>query len=140
MQDPIEKITLKCGTMSEDQSIKDLIKKLHEDRSNFIVVVNGDGRVAGIATENDLMKLMKLQPFPGMQAVVNENIGEDTFNQPVSGIMTKDPKRVKNTATTKDVLHAMISQEVRYLLVVDDENRPIGYVRLSDVMKNMVNE
>ncbi len=140
MHEPIEKIMLKCETIRSKQSIKELLKILSTNRSNFIVVVDEEGKAEGIATENNLLKLLKVEPIPGVQAVINDDVGKSIFNGSVSSIMTKDPIKVKKSATTHDALNIMISQDSRYVLIVDDDDMPLGYVRLSDVMKKLVGE
>jgi CBS domain-containing protein len=131
---------LKCVVIRKDQSIKDLLKMLSEESSNFIAVVDEEGKAVGVATENDLLKLLKLEPIPGVQAVVTSDVGEEILKQSVSAIMAKEPVKLKNDATTKEALEIMTSNSFRYLLVVDDDGRPVGYVRLMQLLKKMVKE
>lgn len=140
MEQPIGKMILKCVVIRKDQSIKDLLKMLSEESSNFIAVVDEEGKAVGVATENDLLKLLKLEPIPGVQAVVTSDVGEEILKQSVSAIMAKEPVKLKNDATTKEALEIMTSNSFRYLLVVDDDGRPVGYVRLMQLLKKMVKE
>lgn len=140
MQQPIDGMILSCIVLKDKQTISELLKKLSADSTNFIAVVDEEGRAVGVATENDLLKLLKLQPIAGVQAVVTDDFGAEIFGQKVSDIMARDPLKVKKNATAKDVLGMMTSNNLRSILVVDDENRPLGYVRLSDVMKRMARE
>jgi CBS domain-containing protein len=131
---------LKCVVIRKDQSIKDLLKMLSDESSNFIAVVDEDGKAVGVATENDLLKLLKIEPIPGVQAVVTSDVGEEILKQSVSAIMAKEPVKLKMDATTKDALEIMTSNSFRYLLVVDDDGRPVGYVRLMQLLKKMVKD
>ena len=44
MQQPVEKIMHECGTIRSTQSIADLLKKIPSDKTNFIAVVDEEGK------------------------------------------------------------------------------------------------
>jgi arabinose-5-phosphate isomerase len=137
VEQQIDKMLLKCVVIRSDQSVKDLLRMLSADGSNFVAVVDAEGKAVGVATENDLLKLLKLEPIAGVQAVVTSDVGREIFDQPVTSIMTKEPVRLRNTATAKEALETMVSSGLRYMLVVDYDGKPAGYVRLMQVLKRM---
>ncbi len=89
-----------------------------------LVVVDDDGKLAGILTERDL-----LTKVAGIQ--------ESYANMLVSEIMTTTPETVTCTATLNFALHKMDVGGYRHLPVLDADNRPIGVISVRDMIAHI---
>ena len=82
------------------------------------IVVDADGRLAGIVTDGDLRRHMS----------------PDLPSQPVCRIMSLAPKTIRPGALAAEALGYMNERGVTQLVVVD-EDRPVGVVRMHDILR-----
>jgi CBS domain-containing protein len=83
------------------------------------------GRLVGIVTERDLLKL----------------IAEDSrFRAPLREIMTTAPQTVRTDSTLLEAVRLMDRGGYRRLPVVDDDRRPIGIVDVKSVVTYLVEQ
>jgi signal-transduction protein with cAMP-binding, CBS, and nucleotidyltransferase domain len=87
-----------------------------------IVVINGDGRAAGIVTERDVLRAVAVR---GMAAA-------DT---PLTEVMSRPVYTVPQDAFVFVAFGRMPRLGVRHLLVTDSEGRPAGVVSASALMR-----
>jgi arabinose-5-phosphate isomerase len=86
--------------------------------SEALIVVDADGRLAGIVTDGDLRRHMS----------------PDLPSQPVCRIMSLAPKTIRPGALAAEALGYMNERGVTQLVVVD-EDRPVGVVRMHDILR-----
>jgi arabinose-5-phosphate isomerase len=82
------------------------------------IVIDGAGRLAGIVTDGDLRRHMS----------------PDLPSQPVARIMSTAPKTIRPGALAAEALGLMNDRRVTQLVVVDGE-RPVGIVRMHDILR-----
>ena len=82
------------------------------------IVVDTGGRLAGIVTDGDLRRHMS----------------PDLPSQPVSRIMSLAPKTIRPGALAAEALGYMNDRGVTQLVVVE-EDRPVGVVRMHDILR-----
>lgn len=82
------------------------------------IVIDGAGRLAGIVTDGDLRRHMS----------------PDLPSQPVARIMSSTPKTIRPGALAAEALGLMNDRRVTQLVVVDGE-RPVGIVRMHDILR-----
>lgn len=82
------------------------------------VVVDGAGRLAGMITDGDLRRHMS----------------EHLLNRHVEQIMNQAPKTIRPGALAAEALGAMNDRKVTQLVVVEAD-RPIGIVRMHDILR-----
>jgi arabinose-5-phosphate isomerase len=83
-----------------------------------VIVVNGDGTLAGIVTDGDLRR----------------NLKPDLMTLPVSAIMTKTPRTIAPDALVATALEMEEASRITALIVVEDD-RPIGLVHYLDLLR-----
>lgn len=83
-----------------------------------VIVVNGDGTLAGIVTDGDLRR----------------NLRPDLATLPVSAIMTKTPRTIAPDALVATALEMEEASRITALIVVEG-NRPVGLVHYLDLLR-----
>lgn len=99
----------------------EVVRRMRDSKRGAVVIVDGEGRLAGIFTERDLML-----------RVVHAGDGWDA--RPVGDVMTSDPTCVLDTDPIARALRLMREGGFRHLPRVDGERRPIGLVSIRDVV------
>jgi signal-transduction protein with cAMP-binding, CBS, and nucleotidyltransferase domain len=110
-------------TVSESTSIRDAIQ-LMLDRNIGAVLVEQEGRAAGIFTERDVLR-----------RVVATGIDQD---QPVHHVMTPEPETLEADDGVAFALNMMIVRGFRHVPIVDHTGRPISVLSLREVVAFVV--
>lgn len=82
-------------------------------------VLDEDGRLCGIVTEGDMAR----------------NLARNLAELAVDDIMTRTPKTVKKTVLATAALATLEKHHIGALIVVDDDNRPIGLIHFHDLLR-----
>ena len=90
-------------------------------RTGAVILVNGCGRLTGLFTDSDLARLL-------------ENRGDERLDRPIRDVMTRNPLTVPPHILLTDVVALLSERKLSEVPVVDDENRPIGLVDITDVI------
>jgi arabinose-5-phosphate isomerase len=114
-------VTKDYPELGESAVMKDCIVPLAEQRGT-VAIVDGDGRIVGVVTAGDLTRLMERE--------------EDFLSQPVSEVMTRDPKVASPEELASAAVRRMEKHGVMALPVRDDDGRICGIVHLHDLMKS----
>jgi arabinose-5-phosphate isomerase len=103
--------------VSPGTSVKDTI--LEMTRKTFgIAGVVAKGRLVGVVTDGDLRR----------------NLSAEIFERTAGDIMTKAPKTTRQTILAAEALRLMNDWKVACLFVVDN-GKPIGIVRMHDILR-----
>jgi arabinose-5-phosphate isomerase len=90
-------------------------------RTGAVMLVDGDGKLTGLFTDSDLARLF-------------ERRADDCFDGPVSAVMTKTPLTVRHNARMVEAIALMRERKISELPVIDEENRPIGLLDITDLI------
>lgn len=94
---------------------------MHEARCGSILVV-AEGRIVGIWTEFDVLRLQLSDPA--------------TLDQPIANHMTTPVKAIAERESIRNLTFRLEREGIRHLLVVDDAGNHVGVVTQSDVVNN----
>lgn len=97
---------------------------LHENHIGAIVVVDRNDRIAGIATERDIV------------AAVARN-GAECLDKPISSIMWGNVHRCGENQTVNELMEMMSKLRARHI-PVEKEGRLVGIVSIGDVVKSHI--
>jgi len=100
-------------------SMPEAITVLSRKHFGCVGVLDADGRLCGIVTEGDMAR----------------NLTRNLAELAVDDIMTKTPKTVKPTALATAALALLNQHHIGALIVVDDDNRPVGLVHFHDLLR-----
>lgn len=109
---------------AESETLRQAIVKLVEYRLGGVSVVDSAGRLTGMITDGDLKRII----ISGDDHAMNRSVVE---------FMKKSPVSIPITATAAEALDLMEKREtqISVLPVVDDLYRPVGILRLHDVIR-----
>jgi arabinose-5-phosphate isomerase len=100
-------------------SMLDAMNELSRKRFGCVGVVDHEGRLQGVVTDGDLAR----------------HLDSNLSQMCVEDLMTHDPKTVdKNTLATA-AMALLNKHSIAALLVVDDDNRPVGIVHFHDLLR-----
>ncbi|CAN7467944.1 KpsF/GutQ family sugar-phosphate isomerase [Rhizobium sp. LjRoot258] len=105
--------------VAKGTSVPEAISTLSRKHFGCVGIVEGDGRLCGIVTEGDVAR----------------NLTRNLSELLVDDIMTRTPKTVKPTVLATAALAMLNQHSIGALIVVDDDNRPIGLVHFHDLLR-----
>ena len=101
-------------------------KLLAEKRIGALLILGPDHRIVGILSERDIVRAIAER-------------GAAALNDFVSTAMTREVVTCRETETITSIMDRMTSGKFRHLPVVD-QNRLVGMISISDVVKYRVHE
>jgi CBS domain-containing protein len=104
----------------EDITIDNAAGMMWDRNIGSVIIVDEDGRMAGIVTERDVLF-----------AVTKSLVGRDV---PVSSIMSKTSLKASANESIVTAVDRMIKGGVRHLPVIDKDGTPLGMVSMRDAM------
>ncbi len=102
--------------------IVDVVRAMTRCRSGAAVIIDGDGRIAGVFTHGDFARHFPSTPGIGTVAVEE--------------LMTRNPVRIRSDKLAVDVLHVLQTHAIDDLPVVDEDDRPLGIVDSQDLSRH----
>lgn len=100
----------------------DVLAKMQTGRRGSIAICEKE-RLVGIVTERDIVRLMA---------------NRTPLDTPISKLMTRSPKTIRADQTVSEAIEVMSRGGYRRLPVVDDEGRPIGTLKVSHILRFLV--
>ena len=112
-----------CRLAAESQSVRQVFveRSLQGRRSGAIMLVDADGKLAGIFTDSDLARL-----FEGNR--------DAAIDRPICEVMTSRPCTVPQGAMMLDAVAVMAERKISELPVIDAEGKPQGMIDITDVV------
>lgn len=90
-------------------------------RTGAIMVVDSRGKLTGIFTDSDLARLL-------------ESRQDASIDQPVSQVMTKNPKSVRTGTLLPAACEILAAKKISELPVIDAAGQPLGLVDITDIV------
>ncbi|MDR6563397.1 MULTISPECIES: KpsF/GutQ family sugar-phosphate isomerase [Arcicella] len=106
--------------VSENASIKEAFLEISSKRLGATAVVNQDNDLLGIITDGDVRRML--------------NVHDNLVGLTAKDIMTAKPKSINADAFAVEALQLMQEKSITQLVVVEN-NKPIGFVHLHDLLK-----
>lgn len=104
-----------------EESLRKAIIIISEKGLGAISIIDDDGKLVGIVTDGDLRRTIeKYDGLPDLK---------------VKEIMTKKPVVIGPDALAVEALKAMEAREIMVLPVIDADYKPVGMIRLHDIVK-----
>lgn len=112
----------RMATLPDTCSVQDALLGMTAAKSGSIALVEAaTGKLSGILTDGDLRRHIIGAP--------------DFLTQPVSKFMTRSPKTVQAESLAVDALRMFDKYKIDDILVVDNDNHPVGLVDVQDLPK-----
>lgn len=111
-------------TIPDHVRIKDAIEALRAHNIGAVMVVRGDGSLAGILSERDVVRRLSRD-------------GAAAIDAEVADCMTPSPVTCAPSAGIDDLMSVMTERRIRHLPVLDG-GRLVGVVSIGDVVKRKI--
>lgn len=103
-------------------SLKDTILTMTKKRLGATCVVDFDNKLAGIITDGDLRRVLQRT--------------HDLSTLTAQDIMTSKPKVIKRNILAASALEIMEQYNITQLIIIDENNYPIGMTHIHDLVKS----
>ncbi len=108
--------------VSVSTPLKEAIIEISSKRLGITTVLDDSGVVKGVITDGDLRRII-------------EREGEGMFSLTAGEVMTRNPKTISREALAAKALNVMERHSITALVVVDENNRPVGLLHMHDILK-----
>ena len=95
--------------------------KMSDRNISSLVVLDDNGRAIGIITERDLVRRVCTREVPSNSVNV-----ENVISSPV--------KTVSPEISIDEVADVMVSNKVRHIVIVDNNQKPVGIISATDIV------
>ncbi|MEH6594404.1 MAG: KpsF/GutQ family sugar-phosphate isomerase [Colwellia polaris] len=111
-------------TVVESAKIKDALVEMSLKGLGMTAVVNAQNKLVGLFTDGDLRRILDAEI----------NIHQDS----ITSVMTKQPLVAKQDMLAAEALKIMEDKKINGLIIVDENNHPIGAMNMHDLLKSGV--
>lgn len=113
-------------TISPEASLTEAVQSLSKNRIGAIVATGPDGRLEGILSERDVVRILGER-------------GPDVLSEPVSSVMTRAVVTCTADETVPAIMERMTRGRFRHVPVVSG-SKLVGIISIGDVVKYRVEE
>ncbi|EAU41222.1 hypothetical protein FP2506_00605 [Fulvimarina pelagi HTCC2506] len=114
-------------TLTPSVTLAEVAQVLSEKRIGAIILVEDNGRLAGIVSERDIVRVVAAR-------------GPDVLTQLVKEAMTPKVVTVREDMSIDEAMRLMTEKRFRHLPVVDETEQLVGFVSIGDVVKRKISE
>uniref|UniRef100_A0A7C2K0A5 KpsF/GutQ family sugar-phosphate isomerase n=1 Tax=Schlesneria paludicola TaxID=360056 RepID=A0A7C2K0A5_9PLAN len=90
-------------------------------RTGAVMLVDDDGRLAGLFTDSDLVRLLEARK-------------DDALDRPAAEVMTRGPKTAWPEQPLSEAIRLMSDHHISEIPVVDEAERPVGLLDITDLI------
>lgn len=118
-----------CRVADQGVSVREVFRTVSRPgrRTGAIMLVDGEGRLRGLFTDSDLARLF-------------ERKQDHLFDRPISEVMTHQPVTIPIHARMTEAMVLMAQRKISELPVVDEADRPVGLIDITDIVGIMPDE
>jgi arabinose-5-phosphate isomerase len=112
-----------CRVAPQEETVRQVLVRVSVPgrRTGATMLVDSDGRLAGIFTDSDLARLF-------------EHRRDNALDAPIHSVMTVDPLKVVLDSLMSEAVALMAQRKISELPVVDTDRRPVGLIDVTDVV------
>jgi CBS domain-containing protein len=140
-------------TISPEASISEAVEKMANNNISGLIVVE-EGKVIGVISESDILKILSSE-VPQLKTSTNVALSilillesgmkmmkemKKIGKLKVKDIMSKKVFSVRPEDTIIEAARIMSKKDVRRLPVIDENNKLVGVISRTDILKSLVKE
>jgi CBS domain-containing protein len=126
-----EKMTKNPTTVIPEEGLKDAVSKMERGHFRHLPVVDNDGKLIGMLSDRDI-RLIR----PSLAFVGKEDAAVQLWSLAVQQAAVFDPISIKPETTVKEAAELMLRWHVGGLPVVDNEDKLIGIITYTDLLRD----
>ncbi len=104
-----------------DATLKTALMEMTHKKLGMTTIMTNENELAGIFTDGDVRRA-----FDKNADIHKTNVHE---------IMTRNPKSIRPGTLAAEALHIMESYKITTLVVMNDDNKPLGVVHMHDILR-----
>jgi len=106
-----------------DDTIREILVRFGQPgrRSGVILLIDNDGKLAGLFTDSDLARLL-------------EQHKEQQLDRPIRESMTQQPRTLPTSALISEAVDILSQHKLSEIPIVNEENKPMGLIDITDVV------
>ncbi|NMC64506.1 MAG: CBS domain-containing protein [SAR324 cluster bacterium] len=112
--------------IAPDDSLSDCITLLNQERIGALLVVERDGRISGIISERDILRIAGSKPFKPTHIVVKDVM------TPVARLITATLDE-----SLQEIMERMTMNRIRHIPIMDGD-QIAGMISIGDVVKTLL--
>jgi CBS domain-containing protein len=128
-----ERMTRNPTSVTPEEALKDAAWKMERGHFRHLPVVDNDGKLIGMLSDRDI-RLIR----PSLAFVGKEDAMVQLWSLAVQQAAVFDPVSVKPETTLKEAAELMLRWHVGGLPVADDQNRLVGMITYTDLLREFV--
>ena len=128
-----ERMTRNPTAVTPEEALKDAVCKMERGHFRHLPVVDNDGKLIGMLSDRDI-RLIR----PSLAFVGKEDAGVQLWSLAVQQAAVFDPISVKPETTLKEAAELMLRWHVGGLPVVENEDKLIGIITYTDLLRDSV--
>ena len=113
---------LGVATGRPEESLQDIATRLAQRKIGAVIIVGETGKVAGIISERDIIRLIAAHGAKALAMHASEG-------------MTREVVSCSKTSTLEEIMEAMTNGRFRHLPVIEDGSL-VGIISIGDVVKH----
>jgi arabinose-5-phosphate isomerase len=111
-----------CRRAGPEETVRSVfMRPLPQRRTGAVMIIDGDGRLAGIFTDSDLARLF-------------ERRNDAALDEPIGRVMTSRPTTIARGTRLRDAVALLEQRRLSELPVVDPQGRPCGLLDVVDLV------
>jgi|SRR3989338_3409808 len=130
-------MTEKCDSILSSATVADFIRLAREKNVEVMPVTADDGKVVGIVSEKDLIKLIKVEGMASNYPIMESRLPKEIIKEPITSIMTPEPVTLRETDSLEAVMNLVLNHDFRRVIIVDSEGRLVGKIRIADLIHRL---
>jgi len=122
--------------VEEDMPVEIFIDAAKRQKADAAVVVGRKGKIVGIVTKLDLLKILRLElPYRLRLLAIPKRPRLDKIT--IREIMTRNPISLKDSAKVRDAIDLMSKYRISHVVIVDDEGKPKAIISRRFLLKKI---
>lgn len=93
-------------------------------RTGAIMLLDDEGRLAGLFTDSDLARLLECDRWPA-------------WDQPIAQVMTGSPISVRADALLTEAIELLAQHKISELPIIGADGKPVGLIDVTDLMASL---
>ncbi len=131
-------MTPEVTTVSQDVPVEELIGLLRASHFSGIPVVDADGRAVGLVSETDILRVSSvILDAVGHGDLHSAAALRELVQRPVHDLMTPYVHHCSADDPVVEVCEMMVWKEIRRVVVLDEERRPVGMISSIDLIRRL---
>jgi acetoin utilization protein AcuB len=128
-----ERMTRNPTAVTPEEALKDAVWKMEHGHFRHMPVVDNDGKLIGMLSDRDI-RLIR----PSLAFVSKEDAMVQLWSLAVQQAAVFDPISVKPETSLKEAAELMLRWHVGGLPVADDQNRLVGIITYTDLLREYI--